>query len=160
MGTGTDDSNSKEEAKKRSHMMARLYRGLLDILKIKNEQLSTALVAHIRSFDRGEESEFSYTEMMGYWRMIMELIFSVYVQTVHFVGVLLISTLLIVAWPLRCLIELFTGSWFGRQYQGPDLPPQDRVAPVLDEDKADKTNVVRRVVYEEAKVEKNERSMG
>ena len=150
MGTGTDDSNLKEEAKKRSHMTARLYRGLLDILKTKNEQLSTALVAHIRSFDRGEESEFSYTEMMGFWRMIMELIFNVYVQTVHFVGVLLVGTLVIVAWPLRCLIELFTGSWFGKNYQHHDEPMQE---PMLDKTEEPK-NVVRRVVYEEAKVEK------
>jgi hypothetical protein len=150
MGTGTDDSNLKEEAKKRSHMTARLYRGLLDILKTKNEHLSTALVAHIRSFDRGEESEFSYTEMMGFWRMLMELIFNVYVQTVHFVGVLLVATLVVVAWPLRCLIELFTGSWFGKNYQHQDEPGQE---PVFDKSEESK-NVVRRVVYEEAKVEK------
>jgi hypothetical protein len=150
MGTGTDDSNLKEEAKKRSHMTARLYRGLLDILKTKNEHLSTALVAHIRSFDRGEESEFSYTEMMGFWRMLMELIFNVYVQTVHFVGVLLVATLVVVAWPLRCLIELFTGSWFGKNYQHQDELGQE---PVFDKPEESK-NVVRRVVYEEAKVEK------
>lgn len=150
MGTGTDDSNLKEEAKKRSHMTARLYRGLLDILKTKNEHLSTALVTHIRSFDRGEESEFSYTEMMGFWRMIMELIFNVYVQTIHFVGVTLVATLVIVAWPLRCLIELFTGSWFGKNYQHQDEPGQE---PVFDKPEESK-NVVRRVVYEEAKVEK------
>jgi hypothetical protein len=150
MGTGTDDSNLKEEAKKRSHMTARLYRGLLDILKTKNEHLSTALVAHIRSFDRGEESEFSYTEMMGFWRMLMELIFNVYVQTVHFVGVLLVATLVVVAWPLRCLIEVFTGSWFGKNYQHQDETGQE---PVFDKPEESK-NVVRRVVYEEAKVEK------
>lgn len=154
MGTGTDDSNPKEEAKKRSHLMARLYRGLLDILKNKNDSLSTALTAHIRSFDRGDESEFSYTEMMGFWRMLMELVFNVYVQFVYFIGVVLVTVLVIFAWPIRCVIEIFGGSWFGKQYQAQDMPQEDRVAPVLDDPKADKANVVRRVVYEEAKVEK------
>ncbi len=151
MGTGTDDSNSKEETKKRSHMMAKLYRGLLDILKNKSDTLSTALVAHIRSFDRNEETEFSYTEMMGFWRMLMELVFNVYVQIVHFVGVLLVTVLVAVAWPIRCLIEIFTGSWFGRNYQvSEDVETTDRIAPTMDEPKS----VVRRVVYEEAKVDK------
>lgn len=153
MGTGTDDSNPKEEAKKRSHLMARLYRGLLDILKHKNDSLSTALTAHIRSFDRGDESEFSYTEMMGFWRMLMELVFNVYVQLVYFVGVVLVTVLVIFAWPIRCVIEIFGGSWFGKQYQTQDLQQDDRV-PVPDDTKSDKANVVRRVVYEEAKVEK------
>lgn len=133
--------------------MARLYRGLLDILKSKSDSLSTALVAHIRSFDRGEETEFSYTEMLGFWRMLMELVFNVYVQIVLFVGVLLVTVLVAVAWPIRCLIELFTGSWFGsKQYA--HLPEEvstaDRVPPTLDE----QAGVVRRVVYEETKVEK------
>ncbi len=151
MGTGTDDSNSKEETKKRSHMMAKLYRGLLDILKSKSDTLSTALVTHIRSFDRNDESEFSYTEMMGFWRMLMELVFNVYVQIVHFVGVILVTVLVGVAWPIRCLLEIFTGSWFGRNYQIPsEVEPTDRVAPSMDEPKS----VVRRVVYEEAKVDK------
>lgn len=150
MGTGTDDSNIKEDTKKRSHMMARLHRGLLDILKSKSDNLSTALVHHIRSFDRGEDSEFSYTEMMGFWRMLMELVFNVYVQLVHFVGVVLVSTLVIVAWPIRCIIEIFAGSWVGRGYQTPLPPVEDREPPAMDESK----NVVRRVVYEEAKVEK------
>ncbi len=151
MGTGTDDSNSKEETKKRSHMMAKLYRGLLDILKNKSDTLSTALVAHIRSFDRNDESEFNYTEMMGFWRMLMELVFNVYVQIVHFVGVLLVTVLVAVAWPIRCLIEIFTGSWFGHNQQIPaEVETTDRVAPTMDEPKS----VVRRVVYEEAKVDK------
>jgi hypothetical protein len=74
----------------------------------------------------------------------------VYVQTVHFVGVLLVATLVVVAWPLRCLIEVFTGSWFGKNYQHQDEPGQE---PVFDKPEESK-NVVRRVVYEEAKVEK------
>jgi hypothetical protein len=64
--------------------------------------------------------------------------------------VLLVGTLVIVAWPLRCLIELFTGSWFGKNYQHHEEPMQE---PVLDKTEEPK-NVVRRVVYEEAKVEK------
>jgi hypothetical protein len=150
MGTGPDDSNSKEEAKKRSHMMAKLYRGLLDILKSKSDTLSTALVTHIRSFDRTEDSEFNYTEMMGFWRMHMELIFNVYVQIVYFVGVVLVAVLVALAWPIRCIIELFAGSWFGRGYQSPLPPVEDREPPAMDESKS----VVRRVVYEEAKVDK------
>lgn len=156
MGTGTDDTNIKEEAKKRSHVMAKLYRGILDILRTKHDTLSTSIIAHIRSFDRvAADGDMTYAESMGYWRMLVELIFQVYVQISLFIGMALVVILVVLAWPLRFLIEIFSGSWFlsRERFQYEQIQPTlDPIVPEEPEDK--KSDVVRRVVYEEAKVSK------
>ena len=154
MGTGTDNTDIKEEAKKHSHVMAKLYRGSLDILRTKHESLNTSLIGHIRSFDRtAEEKDYPYMESMGFWRMLVELIFQVYVQISLCVGILLVVLLVIFAWPIRFLIEAFAGSLFVSQRTNYAYEPQ--VQPTLDPapDPAD-TKVMRRMVYEETKVPK------
>jgi hypothetical protein len=156
MGTGTDSTDIKEEAKKRSHVMAKLYRGILDILRIKHDTLSGSIITHIRSFDRAAiDNDMTYAESMGYWRMVVELIFQVYVQISLFVGIVLVVVLVALAWPLRFLIEIFSGSWFlsrERFHYDPIQPTLDPIVPEEPQDK--KSDVVRRVVYEEAKVSK------
>ena len=156
MGTGTDSTDIKEEAKKRSHVMAKLYRGILDILRTKHDTLSTSIIAHIRSFDRvATDGDMTYAESMGYWRMLVELIFQVYVQVSLFIGMTLVVMLVVLAWPLRFLIEIFSGSWFlsKERFQYEQIQPTlDPIVPDEPEDK--KSDVVRRVVYEEAKVSK------
>lgn len=158
MGTGTNDTDLKAGAKTRSFIMAKLYRGFLDILRIKHDGLSNALITHIRNFDKpAEESDYAYVESMGFWRMLVELIFSVYVQLSLFVGIALVVALVICAWPIRFIVEMFTGSWFmklGNYHYQPH--PEDQLPPVQEEPVLDDKNskVVRRVVYEETKVPK------
>ena len=154
MGTGTDSTDIKEEAKKRSHVMAKLYRGSLDILRTKHEALSNSLITHVRSFDRDpEEKDYAYVESMGFWRMIVELIFQVYVQISLCVGILLVVLLVIFAWPIRFLIEAFAGSFFMSQKTIYAYEPQMQPTTDADPDPAN-TKVVRRMVYEETKVPK------
>ena len=152
MGTGTDNTDIKEEAKKRSHVMAKLYRGSLDILRTKHEALSTSLIGHVRSFDRtAEEKDYPYIESMGFWRMLVELIFQVYVQISLCVGILLVVLLVIFAWPIRFIIEAFAGSLFINQRT--TYAYETQVQPTLDPE-PDNTKVMRRMVYEETKVPK------
>lgn len=157
MGTGTDSADIKEEAKKRSHVMARLFRGSLDILRNKHEALGTALITHIRSFDKtADEAEYAYVESLGFWRMLVELVFQVYIQICLFVGITLVVVLVVFAWPVRFLVEMFAGSWFLQKDKW-QYDQTTHVAPSLDplpETDADDSKVVRRVVYEEAKVPK------
>lgn len=156
MGTGSNDTDLKTDTK-RSHVMARLFRGLLDILRSRNDTLVKDVLVHIRGFDRpADESELAYQEVLGFWRMFVELIFHIYAQLSLFIGTLIVTGLVIVAWPLKFLVELFTGSWFMKaghyHYQPhPDDQVHNQEEPVLD-DKNSK--VVRRVVYEETKVPK------
>ena len=156
MGTGTDSTDIKEEAKKRSYVMAKLYRGSLDILRTKHEALSNSLTGHVRNFDRdAEEKDYPYVESMGFWRMLVELIFQVYVQISLCVGILLVVLLVIFAWPIRFMIEAFAGSLFVNQRTPVYYEPQ--VQPTMDpepEPESANTKVVRRMVYEETKVPK------
>jgi hypothetical protein len=154
MGTGTDSTDIKEEAKKRSHVMAKLYRGNLDILRTKHEALGNSLIAHIRSFDKTvDDNDSTYAESLGFWRMLVELIFQVYVQISLCVGILLVVLLVIFAWPVRFLIELFAGSILANQRIPVYYEPQ--IQPTMDpEPDPANTKVMRRMVYEETKVPK------
>jgi hypothetical protein len=153
MGTGTDSTDLKTEAK-HSHVMAKLYRGNLDILRTKHEALSNSLITHIRSFDKTvDDNDSTYAESLGFWRMLVELIFQVYVQISLCVGILLVVLLVIFAWPIRFLIELFAGSWVMNRPNYVYEP--ERVQPSLDpEPDPANTKVMRRMVYEETKVPK------
>ena len=152
MGTGTNDSNFAEEAKKRQYVIARLFRGLVDILRTKHDNLASALISHVRTFDKdSDDTDWIYAETSGFWRMLLELTFQIYVNICYFVGILLVATLVCVAWPVRFLIEVFSGS-FGAARSSPmfsHTPPTFE-----DTTDSDDGKVVRRVVYEEAKVEK------
>jgi hypothetical protein len=154
MGTGSHDTDLKTETN-RSYVMARLFRGLLDILRARNDTLVKEILAHIRSFDHPvDETEVPYQDVLGFWRMLVEIVFHIYAQISLFVGILIVSMLVVVAWPLKFLIELFASSWIMKhnQYRFP-YPNED---PPMEEPKIDEKNskVVRRVVYEETKVPK------
>ena len=87
--------------------------------------------------------------------MVVELIFHIYIQLSLFTGITIIVLLTILAWPIRFLIELFSGSWF--LAKSPVFEEPARVPPSLEpvpDDHVDDGKVVRRVVYEEAKVPK------
>lgn len=154
MGTGSHDTDLKTETD-RTYVMARLFRGLLDILRARNDTLVKEVLAHIRSFDRPvDETEVPYQDVLGFWRMLVEIIFHIYAQISLFAGLLIVSVLIVVAWPLKFLIELFASSWVmkNNQYRYP-YPDE---APPMEEPKMDDkdSKVVRRVVYEETKVPK------
>lgn len=158
MGTGSDDSNTKETAKKQHYVMARLYRGLLDILRSKNDSTMGAIIAHVRSFDQAPgETEESYTGVLGFWRMLIEMVFQVYTQVCLFGGVMLVLALVIASWPIRFLVELFSGSFGVFHRYNHVMYEQAHIQPTMDplpEAPGPDDKVVRRVVYEETKVKK------
>ena len=151
MGTGTPDTNPKTEAPKRGYVAARLFRGIVDILRTKYDGLASAVIAHVRTFDRpADESDWIYAETSGFWRMLLELTFQIYAALCFFAGILLVTALVIVSWPVRFLLEIFSGSVTAhRNAYGPEPVLQE---PESDDAGSDKSKVVRRVVYEEAKV--------
>jgi hypothetical protein len=155
MGTGSHDTDLKTETN-RTYVMARLFRGLLDILRARNDTLVKEVLAHIRSFDHPvDETEVPYQDVLGFWRMLIEIVFHIYAQISLFVGILIVSVLVVVAWPLKFLIELFASSWVMKSNQYHYRPHPDDEPP-MEESKMDEKNskVVRRVVYEETKVPK------
>jgi hypothetical protein len=152
MGTGTNDSNLAEEAKKRQYVVARLFRGLIDILRTKYDNLTSSLISHVRTFDKeSDDSDWIYAETSGFWRMLLELTFQIYASICYFVGVLLVALLVCVAWPVRFLLEVFSGSINASRQNA----MFNQITPTLDDNHdPDDGKVVRRVVYEETKVDK------
>ncbi len=151
MGTGTNDTNPKEDAKKRSYVTARLFRGIVDILRTKYDGLASAIIAHVRTFDKqADDSDWIYAETSGFWRMLLELTFQIYSALCFFTGIILVTVLVIISWPIRFLLEVFTGSVAATRHAYHVDPNPEYQEPVEPTD--DKSKVVRRVVYEEAKV--------
>lgn len=163
MGTRKASANPKKT-------MTHVFRGLLDLLHQNHAQINKDIISHIRSFDQEPTDQEVAINVVGFWRMLLELIFNCYTQTTKVMGITLVFALVILTYPLRLFGTLIGGMWFSRRtvltqeeydyYYGTNLAGADKTpdnkpetasatAPAADDGK-----VVRRVVYEEAKVSK------
>lgn len=168
MGTRTDSANTKKAGAKSEMTIALSYRGLLDILHKNHDTTTLDIMAHLRSFDRpiDDPREMHLQEVSGFWRMTMELVLRTYLHINLGVGILLLSMLVMLSWPIYFLVVSFSAGWSNMtarsrdaelryaeemaraSYADPALEtPTASTTPANDNDK-----VVRRVVYEEAKV--------
>lgn len=159
MGTRKNSTDPKEESLKRSYAMARVFRGLLDIINDHNTDLTHKVVNHIRGFDQvqNEDSYENWCETNGFWRTILELIMRTYLQCCNNLGILLLSTIVVLTWPVRFLVELFSGMWFRHSVPPQWIEPDHaNITPSMETAPED-SKVVRRVVYEEARVPKGDK---
>ncbi len=163
MGTRKVSANTQKT-------MTHVFRGLLDILHRNHAQINQDIINHIRSFDREPSEQESEINVIGFWRMLLELIFNCYTQTTKIMGITLIFVLVVLTYPLRLVSTLLGGMWFSRRtmlteeeyqyYYANQVAAENKTAEaVTPESKpatppADEGKVVRRVVYEEAKVTK------
>jgi hypothetical protein len=161
MGTRKVSANPKKT-------MTHVFRGLLDLLHQNHAQINKDIISHIRSFDRDPTDQEIEINVIGFWRMLLELIFNCYTQTTKILGITLVFVLVILSYPLRLVATLVGGMWFSRRtvltqeeydyYYGSlaasdekKTEPKPKTEPSL---ATDDGKVVRRVVYEEAKVTK------
>ena len=161
MGTRKVSANPKKT-------ITHVFRGLLDLLHQNHAQINRDIITHIRSFDREPTEQEIEINVIGFWRMLLELIFNCYTQTTKIMGITLVFALVTISYPLRLFSTLMGGMWFSGHrrvimtqeehdyYYGNHVVPDPKKA----EDKpestpsADDGKVVRRVVYEEARVTK------
>lgn len=169
MGTATDRGNSKKTV-----TMTQVFRGLLDILHQNQSDLHQNLNAHIRSFDRKTNEDDPDLNVVGFWSLVLELIFNCYTQTILAVGTTLVLFLALITYPVRFFGSMFAGGLFRqapplteeeiRMYHAQQQLFNEQVGivskvPVTEENRKepkieDDGKVVRRVVYEETKVKK------
>ena len=144
-------------------MMTEIFRGLLDILYKHHDLLHKDLISHIRRFDRKpkdmEESEIK-VGVFGFWRLLLEQLVNFYLWVVHGLGLILLFAIGLIGFPIRLLIgsiELMLTTnknlYATYTFQEPSVAPIPANDNKPEEHKDDK-QVVRRVVYEEAKVNK------
>jgi hypothetical protein len=86
--------------------MLKLYRGLVDILTERCEGLNNAFSKHIREFNDGE-TETNNFGVKGFWNLLLEIVFVMYVKTFAVLGIVLTVTLAIVFFPLHALGNMF-----------------------------------------------------
>lgn len=167
MGTRKTSANPKKT-------ITHVYRGLLDIVHQNHARINQDIISHVRSFDREPNEHELEINVIGFWRMLLELIFNCYTQTTKIMGITLIFALVIISYPLRLFGTLCGGMWFSNHrrvimsqdeydyyYGNQPNPDQKENTTKKDPDLGSMGNVtpndgkvVRRVVYEEAKVSK------
>lgn len=160
MGTRKTGSNPKKA-------ITHIFRGILDIIHQNHATLNQSFITHIRSFDLEPSEQELELGVVGFWRLLLELILNCYTQTVKVLGILLVFTLVLVTFPLRILGTLFSGQLFSRRFQMTEEEWAQYVQqaqqahhsdPTVQQPEVEKpkddSKVVRRVVYEEAKVNK------
>ena len=83
-------------------MMLKLYRGLVDILAAKCESMSESFSKHIRTFNDGE-TETNNFGVKGFWNLLLEVVFVLYVKLFVALGIILTISLAVVFFPLYAL---------------------------------------------------------
>lgn len=82
--------------------MLKLYRGIVDILTARCEGLNDAFAKHIRAFNNGETDTNNFG-VKGFWNLLLEITFVVYVKLFVGLGILLTVALAIVFFPLYAM---------------------------------------------------------
>jgi hypothetical protein len=80
--------------------MLKLYRGLVDILTTRCEGLNDAFAKHIREFNTGETDTNNFG-VKGFWNLLLEIVFVMYVKLFAALGILLAVSLAIIFFPLH-----------------------------------------------------------
>ena len=83
-------------------MMLKLYRGLVDILAAKCEGMSDSFSKHIRTFNNGETDTNNFG-VKGFWNLLLEVIFVLYVKLFVAIGIILTVSLAVIFFPLHAL---------------------------------------------------------
>jgi hypothetical protein len=96
--------------------MLHLYRGLIDILNARSSALNEDFKKHIQThrkyYERDVENQVNSYGTDGYWNLILEIIFLIYIKFVHIVGIALIATLAIIFFPLSGMLAIFENMFF------------------------------------------------
>lgn len=82
--------------------MLSLYRGLVDILTDQCERLNSEFIKHIRTFNTGE-TETNNFGVKGFWNLLLEIVYVLYVKLFVAIGIILTVSLAIVFFPLHAL---------------------------------------------------------
>jgi hypothetical protein len=99
-------------------MIIDLYRGLMNILVEQNLQLEKRMVEHIRPFhaprklDPGISSIFN-----GFWNFMLEICMVLFSKFIFIFGILIITALAIIFFPLNFVISTFTFAAKDGDYQ-------------------------------------------
>jgi len=104
--------------------MTELYRGLLYVLTTNFNTLIEVLRDHIRSFKRktNDEGNFLDVGVLGFWNLILEVIFTLFVLLCLVAGVLLTVFLAVAAYPVVAFLTYSSNLLVGtRGKQDKDL---------------------------------------
>lgn len=90
-------------------MMIKLYRGLVDILTSQCESLNKEFITHIRTFNEGGDEQSFGTA--GFWNLLLEVVYILYVKTFVGVGILMTIGLAVIFFPLYALWSSITNAF-------------------------------------------------
>jgi hypothetical protein len=108
--------------------MLKLYRGIIDILTERSEGLTIAFRNHIREFNDGETVENNFG-VKGFWNLLLEIVFVMYVKLFVAFGVMLSVGLSLVFFPLHAIRVACVNIM---NHRAEPFPVQDYQEPILE----------------------------
>jgi len=87
--------------------MTELYRGLLLVLTNKFNELILSFRMHIQSFkqDTSDPSNYFDVDVLGFWNLMLEIVFVLYTLICLTSGVILISILAVLFYPCHAFLR-------------------------------------------------------
>jgi preprotein translocase subunit SecG len=82
--------------------MLKLYRGIVDILTARCEDLNNGFAQHIREFNDGDSNDNNFG-VAGFWNLLLEITFVMYVKVFAALGIVLTVVLALLFFPLHAL---------------------------------------------------------
>jgi hypothetical protein len=107
-------------------MLIEIYRGILDILHKNSNTLRDDIKRHIRKFDDPEVYKDTEVNVCyGFWRMMLESFYNIYLHLSLGFGMLLTLILCLFAWPFTLMISVYSGILSRRvEYVDPQMLEQ------------------------------------
>lgn len=91
--------------------MTELFRGILDILNANIIRLGASIKSHIRKTNptpnKDEDEDWASYKIAGFWNLMLELVFNVYIIFMLFTGVILTWVMALIGYPFRLIYGIF-----------------------------------------------------
>jgi len=113
--------------------MTELYRGLLMVLTEKFTDLISTLRVHIRLFRNPGKESFLDVGVAGFWNLMLEVIFTLFIISCLSAGILLTAVLAIFSYPMKAMLNIVSSVL--RNVRHPQHEIEERVDPIISKDK-------------------------
>lgn len=109
--------------------MTELYRGLLLVLTNKFNELILAFRLHIQSFNQDTKDPDNYYDVgvLGFWNLMLEIIFTLFSLSCLVVGVSLIASLAVLFYPCHGFLRYVSLTLKNIKHPASDSVTKDKV---------------------------------
>lgn len=114
--------------------MTELYRGLIEILVMRFIEQVETLRMHIRAHNSGQVENFEIDiGVVGFWNLMLEVVFTIFSIIFLFSGVFLAATLAVLSYPFAAFLNY--GSWLLINTRHPEKNTSEEQPKIIKKDR-------------------------